>query len=553
MQHNGFNTLANFPHAFGGDRVYAFDINQELSDIDGFSGEAIDLFTDFQKGQISPSVADGGANPKIIRLVFNGPTETSLIGFGSDDTTLSNGKLILKGVDGQILGEVDQSLDDTKRGVLFFPFEQTTFIEAILELYTDDQVSINGAWIPKSSRVAVAAIDGLIPPGAQTETILEADEEWTSEIIDTKNYVWVIASATSDIESAENGYRIEFCVDKTFADYKTWDAPYTVGAGKKKTYSEQPVVRYLRIKYKNGSTGSATVVISTQLKPVPSKASSHKINDSIDGEDDAELTKSILTAFSLLTGGSENIRSFRGALTVDPALVHKVGINEYFHRLTGVSTTTSITANILATAINVVSSAGMNIGDKIQVPTARPNGELFFTITDIVVNVLTLDQPIPIEIPSGSAVDVISTNMAVDGTLASPVVFTIAPPAGAIWQLTRTIPTMADNLAMDDGKFGGIAALMNGALIRAHSDGVYDNITIWKTNGELASDMFDVTYTDKGPAGENGLRGRWTVTKSEFVVELNGDTSDRIDILIQDPLSGLTTYEQKAQGRLFGG
>ena len=68
----------------------------------------------------------------------------------------------------------------------------------------------------------------------------------------------------------------------------------------------------------------------------------------------------------------------------------------------------------------------------------------------------------------------------------------------------------------------------------------------------MALDMFDVTYTDKAPAGQYGVRGRWTFTRAEFIVELDGAAGDKFELLVQDNLTGLSTYEKKCQGRLFG-
>jgi hypothetical protein len=140
------------------------------------------------------------------------------------------------------------------------------------------------------------------------------------------------------------------------------------------------------------------------------------------------------------------------------------------------------------------------------------------------------------------------------GTLASPVVFQIDPPLGTVWQFTRLLIAITDGAAMDDGKFGGIPALVNGVALRATTASgrvvTYGN---WKTNGDMVLDMFDVQYTDKAPAGENGLRGRWTFTKSEVVAELDGDATpiQQLEVLIQDDLSELTSFHIKGQGRVF--
>lgn len=261
-----------------------------------------------------------------------------------------------------------------------------------------------------------------------------------------------------------------------------------------------------------------------------------------------------IQAVSDFTGNVESVNSFRGALNVNEALVHKTGISTLFHRTNGTSTTLAAAITAGDTSITVTSAVGFSIGDKIQVATNIATGEYFFTITNIVAAVITLDMPVPTDVDNGNAVDKILTNMsATAGTLGAPVSYTIHPPAGSIWQITRILISITDGTTMDDGKFGGIAALTNGVVLRSTQDGIISNTTNWKTNGEMALDMFDIEYTTKAPAGANGLRGRWTFTKGEFIVELNGDDGDIFEFLIQDDGTANTSFDVKAQGRLFGG
>lgn len=260
-----------------------------------------------------------------------------------------------------------------------------------------------------------------------------------------------------------------------------------------------------------------------------------------------------IEAVSELTNEVENVNSFRGALNVNQAIVHKIGINAKFHRLDGVSTTTTAAITEGDITFPVASVAGLAIGNKIQVVTDDPSGETFLTITNIAALVITGDQPFPCDVVSGVVVDKIETDMtSTVGTLASPVIYSVHPPAGAVWQITRIMISLTDGSAMDDGKFGGITALTNGVLLRNESIAC-KNLTLWKSNGDLALDMYDVTYTTKAPSGENGLRGRWTFTRGEFVVELDGDLGHSLDFYVQDDITANSSLVINAQGRLFGG
>lgn len=266
-----------------------------------------------------------------------------------------------------------------------------------------------------------------------------------------------------------------------------------------------------------------------------------------------------IQSVSELTNKVEDVASFRGALKVDTALVHTEGLNLFFFRDLGTSTTISINANQDDTSINVDDSTGFNIGDRIRLTSSIKTGQPFVFITNIAANLITLDRPLAIDLIIGDDVSIISTDMNVNGSLASPIAFKVMPPNGTLsllWQLTRMMLSITDSRSMDDGKFGGITGgLENGVVLRVKKgDGTIQELTNWKTNGDIALDMFDVNYIPDtlGPAGVFGLRGRWTFTKAEFVVQLDGAEGDFFELLIQDDLTSINSGQLKTQGRLFG-
>lgn len=260
-----------------------------------------------------------------------------------------------------------------------------------------------------------------------------------------------------------------------------------------------------------------------------------------------------LKATSDLSGLSEDVNSFRGALNVNNALVHKVGINEYFFSRSGTTTTLSGAASEGDTTINVTNAAAFSVGDKIRLeedPLAE-QGILF--ITAIVANAVTLDRPIANDYTTAAEIEIVENNMSlVVGSVASPISYRITPPTGAVWQMTRVLISITSTTAMDDAKFGGIPALTNGVVIKGETSVRTAVVTNWKSNTDMINDMFDIEYSSKAPAGSNGLRGRWTFTKAEFIIEMDGDNGDFSEILIQDDLTALSTFTIKAQGRLFG-
>ena len=184
------------------------------------------------------------------------------------------------------------SADNTKRSTILFPFEQTNFSQVEIQFHTNDEVSVVGVGIAKSQLRTISAIDGLIPIETSTIAQLGNGAVWTSGIVDTKNYGIVIVSAHSDQVSATDGLSIEFSSDGTNWH---WTDVFTIAAGASKTFSVQPQARYMRIVYTNGVDTTTELDIITQLKPVYIKPSSHRIADSVSGQDDAELAKAILS------------------------------------------------------------------------------------------------------------------------------------------------------------------------------------------------------------------------------------------------------------------
>ena len=398
-------------------------------------------------------------------------------------------------------------------------------------------------------------LDGTVSADNSTSTPLAADTGGVDHIF-TGTSVEILGSGiifvniATDVASATDGLMIEQSSDGVNWDH---DDVYTVPAGAAKNYSINPYAQYLRVTYTNGIVAQGYFRLQTIYKP-NSLASSHRIQDSIQDEDDATLNKSVLSGESSLDGNFDNVTTYRGALDVNSAWLHRKIVNETFHFETATQTTLSTAAAIYDTSIIVTDATGIIVGDQVKIQEGAIQEIGTLTITIVAGTTLTLDRPIANNYTTSADIIKVETNMAVNGSLAAPVIFEIDPPITNIWQITRILISMTDQTSMDDAKFGGLVALTNGVSLRATTSAgrtvVFAN---WKSNQDLKLDMFNVDYSTKAPAGFFGLNGRWTFTASEVVAELDGDADpiQKMEILIQDDLTGLDTFIIRAQGRVF--
>ncbi len=228
---------------------------------------------------------------------------------------------------------------------------------------------------------------------------------------------------------------------------------------------------------------------------------------------------------------------------------HHNVFNELFHLHSGINSTVAAIVTSGDTQVEVASDVGFTVGDAIQINdgqiettfpiiTAKPGG-----------NVLTLDRPLDFPYGIGDLVEVIHTDLkATAGTLTVPIIHRIAPEAGKVWHLHRIILAMTHSAAATDDKFGSIAALTNGVVLRAYIGGQFFSFTNWKTNGDIIADMYDVTYSDKAGASLFGTSARGSFNRIGVTIRLDGDVGDYMDVLVQDNLTTLGSFIINGQG-----
>lgn len=165
---------------------------------------------------------------------------------------------------------------------------------------------------------------------------------------------------------------------------------------------------------------------------------------------------------------------------------------------------------------------------------------------------VTLDTPLDYPFTTVGGCSERNINLAVDGSTV-PVEFIISPsdPTKIVsWDITRFMASVLDATAMDDGTFGGIPALTNGCYLRIEN-GIKKNLVNIKTNGDWSLRSFDVTYSNKAPAGQFGLTVRKSYAGQEKAgVTLRITDDDTITMVVQDDLTGLISFQMVAQGHI---
>ena len=247
----------------------------------------------------------------------------------------------------------------------------------------------------------------------------------------------------------------------------------------------------------------------------------------------------------------EIIGSLNNALDIHDANSHRSIVNRYAHQHTATVTTLAADSAINAYQITVASATGFAVGNYIHINTTTEE-TTHPKITAIAGAVFTLDRRLDnVHLIGDSVTKSILDMSTTAGTMAAPQEYWAGPPAGSVWHLTRLLFSMVHGTAGDLGLFGNLTALTNGAVLRVRLNGIYTTLTDWKTNADFKSDMYDVDFDARsGGGGVYGTSGRGTFKASGSVVRLDGDTSDRIEVYIQDDITALNLFRMKFQGHL---
>jgi len=204
--------------------------------------------------------------------------------------------------------------------------------------------------------------------------------------------------------------------------------------------------------------------------------------------------------------------------------------------------------------ISLVDSTGLAIGDTIGLfQDSTAPASYFADIMDITNDVLTMDTPVDVafDIDNNSPVlfelDCDLSNA--DGSV-TPVIYSFNNQSSIEIDITRIILHITDATTMDDGKFGGIAALTRGCVLRKkNSSGDFTNYLNLKTNGNIGESCYDKTYDDKAPAGVYGVTARLTSAgQSKVGVSIRLAEGEELQLIVQDDLTDLSSFTIMTEG-----
>lgn len=134
--------------------------------------------------------------------------------------------------------------------------------------------------------------EGMVSTGNSTSTPLGVGGNFPGAFEDTINYNTITIGITSDQASAVDGLVIEWSANGVDV---VQDDTFTIAANTGKVYTFSPANRYFRVSYTNGGIAQTSFSIQSILKKGGFKPSSHRLKDSVVGDDDAELQKAVIT------------------------------------------------------------------------------------------------------------------------------------------------------------------------------------------------------------------------------------------------------------------
>jgi hypothetical protein len=264
----------------------------------------------------------------------------------------------------------------------------------------------------------------------------------------------------------------------------------------------------------------------------------------------SSIVTSGVTPVEVSTRGSRGVPTFVLDQTTNPLAVE----------LLQGRTTTSLAVNADKgdTIVTLTGGHGAVAGDTLEMASATIQ-DLFVQakITDVNVDIITVDQPMNTDYLTTDIAIISTGNMLVNGSLASPELFTILPLPTQEGDIVRIVLDLRGTGDMDFSTFGSDDALTNGCVVRVkQADGNFRNLFNFKSNGDFIRQAFDHRFLFPRKVGNTikGFTSRLTwggQSKHGVVIRLDGSLGEELQVLVQDDLvtgSANTVFTMVAQG-----
>lgn len=257
---------------------------------------------------------------------------------------------------------------------------------------------------------------------------------------------------------------------------------------------------------------------------------------------------------ALHDGSGAPIGSLSGGLDIHDADVHREYITHYLYQhLASYTLAAPIAAGEYQ--FTVTNGTGIVVGSYIHPVDniAEAHDPELLVVTAVDTNTVTINRPLDNSYTvAGTVINRVNREANVNGSIASPIVFVLTPFFNEAWHIACLNITIRDDAEMDDSKFGGIAALTNGILLRTKDvNNTYNTIFHARSNSALFRKGCELEYSSKAPAGTYGLRAKLRV-KDEVDAVVRLTSTDTLELVIQDNLTGLLGFSVVARGHIEG-
>lgn len=176
---------------------------------------------------------------------------------------------------------------------------------------------------------------------------------------DVSGYSSISVAAFSDVDSAAGGLSMQFSPDGINWDHKH---NFNVTGGIGVSYNQSAELRYFRIVYTNGAVAQTTFRLTVVLKRYNTTPSKYSLEQSVNGQQMADLTKSVIWGLSSSGGGTYHTVKVNpsGSLTADVTGSTVAATQSGTWNITNVSGTVSLPTGASTLAEQQTQSASLN-------------------------------------------------------------------------------------------------------------------------------------------------------------------------------------------------